>query len=121
MKIRSDFVTNSSSSSFIIAAKKTLTDEQKNIIIQYIENIMFQNKIASTKEELDEFWEIFYGINTKDNYNQNDWYYDEYCNALQNIENGFSLYITDLNIDINEIITKLSSDTNKLYIINSDL
>ena len=38
MKVRSDFVTNSSSSSFILARKDELTEEQKQLILDYVCN-----------------------------------------------------------------------------------
>ena len=55
MKIRMDFVTNSSSSSFIVACKDELTEEQKTAILNFIRNEFFGKKILtpkSTEEEI---------------------------------------------------------------------
>ena len=59
MKIRIDFVTNSSSSSFILARKGEITEEQKNAVMDYIvkkmlgEKILASDDVKSNEAELD--------------------------------------------------------------------
>lgn len=50
MKIRADYVTNSSS--FIIARKEKLTQRQKDAIVDFVVRRMLGEKVASTQEEL---------------------------------------------------------------------
>ena len=97
MKYRNDFVTNSSSSSFIIAKKKELTKKQKEAILEYIENESFGNETAETKEELDKFfiknYREDYSDFTFENQEKYKKYYkfNEYVRALTAIKNGLTV------------------------------
>lgn len=50
MKYRSDFVTNSSSSSFMVAKKGELNEKQKEKIVEYIEGKFLGRKVDSLND-----------------------------------------------------------------------
>lgn len=122
MKLRTSFVTNSSSSSYIIARKNELSEEQKKAIIEYVENAMLGNsKGISTKEELDEFFKEEYYEDVNDEDFEDSYNYEKYKKALDAIERGLTVYTgwvsfecdsseADLLVPLWEKLSKLNDD-----------
>lgn len=67
MKVRMDFVTNSSSSSFILARTSAFNARQKEEILKYVEESFLGEPILTPESTEEEIQEVF----------QNDWQFKE--------------------------------------------
>ena len=120
VKIRLDFVTNSSSSSFLVALKGEFTKKQKNAIADYIIEKILGDKIlepGATEKEIQAASDEYYKV--EDNI-------DEIKQALsegKSIYTGDVVYEPDVNqySDILEEIWSILEDNDNFEVIDDDL
>lgn len=115
MKIRTDFVTNSSSSSFILARKPELSERQKEALLEYVERTFLGKVIIhpeATKEEIENAFEE----------DEKFEYYDRLRDeTLKSIDNGLSIYYGEIIFDeVEYYFTKIFEDIWRIMADNAD-
>ena len=143
MKIRSDFVTNSSSSSYIVAYKASPEFDEETIakypfLKNYgnlIERVLFTKgdnettagKVYKTKEEWDKHFIDYYGWSKADTVEKiledDEYLVANYNRVIECLENGFS--ILDKNVDYSDtycsnILQELARDKENFVILEGE-
>jgi hypothetical protein len=107
MKIRLNFVSNSSTSSFIVAVPKNSKADLKVAIS--VDLSRYAEEILSSKEDLDKY--------TKGNYTKYSEDFSDYNKFLDLIKSGKSIYIGSFSNESDDPISQLLCD---LGIINTE-
>ena len=96
MKVRMDFVTNSSSSSFILARTSKLNEKQKEEILKYVEKTFLGESLLTPESTEEEIQKVF----------QEDWQfidYEERQKAVRKaLKQGKTIYDGCVNYDRSE-------------------
>jgi len=101
MKQRLDYVTNSSSSSFLIARSEDLSEKQKENILEAVKGIL-GSEVIRTKNELKKYFEENYYEEFDEDGKMIDtesYLYDRYMRALEALEKGLSIYCGSVSFE----------------------
>ena len=142
MKVRSDFVTNSSSSSYVIAYRN-LPEFDDETLVKYpflknygkmIEKVLFSEgdegttagEVVRTKEEYDKWFVDMHGWRdqTLEKLLEDDkWLADSYKKAVEYLENGFNILLKDVDYNdmyCDQMLNELAKDGDNFVILEGE-
>ncbi len=134
MKLRTDFVTNSSSSSFVVAYKELDSNFKENKLHNAIIEMIIKNdsccetdvaKIISNKKELDDFYVDLYGYQNetiRDIISRYKDVHEEYKKCLHYIDGGYKIMVKSIGYGdyTMEELMRLLADTSSDFILIGD-
>lgn len=118
MKIRSNFVTNSSSSSYIISTplnNRERMDDFYNIVESLTGWETDTPNLITSEKKLNEYVRENYDKSLPDLLNSDEYYKDKFGSVLEELKNGNIVLIQEVDYDYSELYDKLLTYVLKDY------
>ncbi|HON82721.1 MAG TPA: hypothetical protein PLI22_01120 [Caldisericia bacterium] len=96
MKIRTGFVSNSSSSSFILEVDKDIKDMKVKMEIG-VDLKDLQDRLITSVDKLEEYFIDYYGSNFKENYRDESYIMKKYKKMKSTLDRGKNIFIGEVS------------------------
>lgn len=107
MKIRTGFVSNSSSSSFILEVDKDIKDMKVKMEIG-VDLKDLQDRLITSVDELEEYFIDYYGSNFKEDYRDESYIMKKYEKMKSTLDRGKNIFIGEVsNEDCRKVVDEI--------------
>lgn len=93
MKIKQDFVTNSSSTAYLVGCPTKININQNSIEFDLLRSLSNSFKIMNTQDEIDKFFKDSYGKNWRED---EEWAVDHYDKCIEILQGSGSIIYTSI-------------------------